>query len=298
MADFDELIRFLHVAEAGSFSAAARRLGVSRQAVQRAIESLERRSGVKLFDRSSRTLRMTDAGRRLMPAAEALRVSAARADALLAEASGVPQGTLRMSAPPLLAESLLRPVIARFLAFYPKVSVEAQFDSVVRDPLHQDLDLSIRVGVPPPEGLYAAKLGRGAQVLVASPGYLRTHSEPTHPEELSEHSLIGYGPRLPVWRLRRDEEEIELSVEPRLQSNGHETVIEACREGLGLLKMPLIGLTEELAEGRLVQVMQEWRFPVPEMWAVYGHRSAQDPTLAAFLKLLQDSLSNALNPAD
>ena len=290
VADFDEFLRFVEVAEAGSFAGAARRLNVSRQAVQRSLEQLEHRSGVQLLERSTRQLRLTDAGRRLLPAAYDLRTSARQAEAILSGAAEAPRGTLRIAAPPLFAEQVLAEVIARFQSAWPEVEVEGRFETRPTDPFADDLDLMIRIGFQPPEAAYAVRVDRGSWVLCASPKYLENAPELVSPVDLSHHRTLFYGDKLRPWTLRRGEESpVKVELAPVLQANSVPVVLAGCREGLGVAGLPVMGLSASLAAGILVEVLPEWRFPEPNVWAVYGHRTSTDPTLAAFVKLLQET---------
>ncbi|GAB4559816.1 MAG: LysR family transcriptional regulator [Haliangiales bacterium] len=298
MVDPDILIRFLEVVEAGSFSGAARELGISRQAVQRSIDTLEQRHNVPLFERTTRQLRLTDAGRRLVPAARAVRRASDEAGALLSAAASHPSGRLRLSAPPLFAETVLTRVIPRFLERWPDVDLEARFDTALIDPFTADIDLTIRIGREPPADTYATRLGQAGLLMCATPAYLAAHPAPEHPNQLTQHQLLAYGRGAQVWRFDRPERgpaeadsdverAVAVEVAPRLQTNSAPVMVAACLAGLGILRTPLLAVSEQLASGALVEVLPAWRIPAADVWALYGHRVSTDPTLQAFLDVLR-----------
>lgn len=287
MPDLDALLRFLSVVESGSFSAAARRLGVSRQAVQRSVDVLERQSGVQLLERTTRRLRVTDAGRRLIPLVHTIRDAGHEADALLSAATSRPTGRIRLSAPPLFAETVLVRVLPGFLAQWPEVDVEAQFSTARMDPFEADLDLTIRIGVAPPENAYAVSLGRASQVLCASPDYLMAHPAPAHPDQLAGHELLAYGQGVRSWSFDGPDGAVTVATRFRLHTNSAPIMVAACLAGLGILKVPQLAVAPRLAAGDLCCVLPEWTIAASQVWAVYGHRAATDPTLQAFLDALR-----------
>lgn len=288
--NYDALLRLLGVAEAGSFAAAARQLGVSRQAIHRSVDALEQDFGATLFDRGARRLRLTDLGRRLLPHARAVRAAGLEATALVASATQAPSGTVRLTAPPLFAQVVLARVLPTFLLSWPQVRVAAHFDTT-RSELHRDdYDLMIRIGAAPSGDTYAALLGRAGLCLCAAPSYLQQRGAPEHPEQLAEHDLLTYANEpMPSWWLERGHESVTLAVDARMTSNDAPVVMEACAAGLGIVRIPAMAATAALSDGRVVQVLQQWSLPTADVWAVYGHRSPSDPTLQALLDALRSA---------
>jgi DNA-binding transcriptional LysR family regulator len=288
--DLNALLRYLGVVETGSFARAARALGVSRQAVHRSVEALEATCGGPLLDRAARGVHPTVVGRRLLEQARSLREVAQRIRATVADASEVPSGVIRLAAPQLFAEKVLAGALAAFLARWPRVRVEARFDTARRDLVRDDFDLLVRVATAPPTSHHAALLGRADVCLCAAPEYLAANGRPATPEELAQHSLLDYAPT-PVrrWALARDGATREVDVVPRLVGDCAAVVVQACRAGLGVLRAPRMAVEDLLAAGALVPVLDEWRHRHADVWAIYGHRSANDRTLEALLAALRAS---------
>ncbi|MCB9706449.1 MAG: LysR family transcriptional regulator [Myxococcales bacterium] len=293
-ADPTNLLRFLEVVEAGSFSAAARKLEISRQAVQRSIDALERDAGATLFERTTRRLRLTDLGRRLVPPARALREAGHEVDALLSAATSHPRGRLRISGPPLFADAVLSRVIPAFLARWPEVEVDAQFESGRTDPLRADLDLTIRIGAAPPEQGYAARVGEAPMILCAAPRYLETRGAPERPHLLAAHDLLAYGTGPREWSFDGPQGPVAVPAAARLTSNSAPVIVAACVAGLGIARIPAMAVDAARERGEVIEVLPAWRLPAAQVWALYGHRTATDPTLLAFLDALRGSLPLAM----
>lgn len=287
--DLHALLRYLGVVETGSFARAAHTLGVSRQAVHRSIETLEAACGGPLLDRAARGVRPTVVGRRLLEQARSLREVAQRIRATVGDASEVPSGVLRLAAPQLFAEKVLASAIAVFLDRWPRVRVEGRFDTARRDLVRDDYDVLVRIGSAPPPAHHAVLLGRGSVCLCAAPDYLAANGRPTSPEDLAQHSLLDYTPTLATqWSLTRDGVTHAVDVTPRLTGDSAAVVVHACRAGLGILRAPRMAVEELLAAGTLVPVLADWSHRRADVWAIYGHRSATDPTLDAFLATLRN----------
>lgn len=285
--DQDALLRFLAVAEAGSFAGAARVLGVSRQAVHRSVDQLELAAGAPLFDRGSRDLHLTPLGRRLVPSARDVRDAMRAVQATLTDATSEPAGLVRVTAPPLFGEAVLGPAIASLLSAWPAVRVDARFETGRTDLHRDDFDLMIRIGAPPADDTYAVELGRAALALCAAPALSRSLTL-ARPEQLSTLPLIGYGDAPSThWTLTRGDETVTVPISPRLTSNSARTAIEAAVAGLGILRAPLLAAAPALTAGALVRVLPEWTVPSAVVWGVYGHRRDTDPTLAALIEAVR-----------
>lgn len=284
----DALVRFAVVVEAGSFSAAARQLGISRQAVQRSIDQLETAHKVQLLERSTRSLRLTDAGRRLLAVARDVRASSQEAAALLRAEAEAPRGRLRLSAPPLFARFRLAEVIADFLARWPDVQIEATPSTAQDTPSADGLDLLIRLGAPPAQ-THARRLGAARRVLVASPQWRAEAGPLPRPEALLSVPVLVYGTPAPL-HLQAGAESVTLDVSPRLQASNAEVVLRAALRHLGVLCIPEMAVRSHLSEGSLVKVLPDWTLPDTPIWAVYSPRAAFNPTLSAFLDALGAAL--------
>ncbi len=287
--DLHALLRFLTVTEAGSFAEASRLLGVSRQAVHRSIDALEKECGGPLIDRDAQGLRPTVTGRKLLPHARALRDIAREVRATVEAATVEPSGLVRLTAPSLFAETVMAPAIARFLVRWPAVRMVARFDTARTDLLRDDFDLMVRIGAEPDPGHFAVLLGQAGLCLCATPSYLAEHGEPASPDELPAHPLLEYSPRPATqWWLSRAEEARTVEVTPRFTGDSAAVVVQACLAGLGILRVPRLAVAALLASGELVHILPDWQLRRADVWAVYGHRSDTDPTLGALLSALRE----------
>jgi DNA-binding transcriptional LysR family regulator len=288
--DADALVAFAAVVEAGSFSAAARELGTTRQSIHRRVVRLEDHAGLRLLERSTRQVRATAVGLRVYQHAVAVRDALHGAAEEVRSASAVPAGRLRVSVPPLMARTLFPPVVVAFTRAYPSVSLELLSDQRLADLLGESVDLAVRVGPLDSSSLLAVSLGHTPQILVASPTLpglagLETLADLQRVPGL----LYGPPPRDGRWALSDG----EVRLRPRLVSTSAEVLREAALEGLGVAALPALFVAPELEAGRLVQVVPAWSRARP-VHAVYASRVAGNPALAAFLAVLQEELAPRL----
>lgn len=291
--DLQALVRLVTVVEHGSFAEAARVLGISRQAVHRSLDALEKAAGGPLLDRDGQGLRLTIMGRNLLPHARALRDVSRRVRATIDESTNQPSGLIRLTAPPLFAETVMAPAITKFLGRWPAVRIAARFDTARTDLLRDDFDLMIRICSRPDPGHFAVLLGTADVRFTASPAYLREHGHPNSPEDLARHSLLEYARQsTSQWSLVRgegeEEEERTVPAIARFTGDSAAVVVGACLRGLGILRAPNMAVAPYLENGELVPVLPDWRHRPSEIWAIYGHRSDTDPTLAALLEALRE----------
>lgn len=284
------LLRFLAVCEAGSFAAAARQLGVSRQAVHRSIDSLERVAGAPLFDRTTRELRITALGRGLLEHAKRARSLQQEVRATIDRAREVPSGLIRVTAPPVFGETVLPSALTRLAQKWPDVRVMALSESHRTSLLTGDYDLMIRVGAEPPEQHYAVPLGFAETLLCVSASYLEQHEPVMLPVDVAQHDVIEYGARASAqWHFQRSGVEEVVDVSPRIISEVARVVVDACLNGVGILLAPRLAVSRELKAGHLVQLLTDWQLPRPQVWCVYGHRTHDDPSLAVLLTELKSA---------
>lgn len=286
------LLTFARVVEAGSFSAAARALGRSRQSVHREVTRLETDFGVRLVERTTKRLRVTDAGLRLHAHAATLVQEAQRALHTLRASRAGPSGTLRVSAPHLLGERFVVTVIARFLERWPDVRVEAEFTLEPADPLNRDVDVALRVGALPMLDARARRLGMATEVCCAAPAYLGGAAALEVPSDLARHATLHYGrsaPRAMVeWHLGTSMDTRVLHL-PRLVSTSAQVVRQLTLAGLGVSRLPLLLCRRDLEDGGLVEVLGAWRHAGAPVNALYASHTTEVPAVREFL----DELSRA-----
>jgi DNA-binding transcriptional LysR family regulator len=255
-----QLAAFLAVVDAGSFSAAARRTRSDKSVLSRRVRALEDALGVRLLNRTTRSLDVTAAGRRLVDDA-----GNPITDALAALVrTGAPdhlEGTVRVASAQSLAQSVLVPVLAALREAHPRLRVEFGTTESMTPLVDQGYELGIRVGRMPDSNLIARKLAAWRYLLVASPGWIADHRDVAGPADLMPHWLLwGQGPQAQRWSFQRDDEDLDVRMDASLfLCDTSQVLLESARAGLGVAAMPPFCVARELAEGSLVRLLPEWR---------------------------------------
>lgn len=291
MDRLDELATFLAVIETGSLAAAARRLRRSPAAVTRTLAALEARVGVRLIERTTRRLSVTEAGRRL--AEEARTVLSAYQAAIAREEAGPLRGQLRISAPLVFGRRHVAPVLSRFLDAHPLVSAELVLNDRNLDLVDEGLDVALRIGALADSRLVARKVGEVRRQVVAAPAYLARHGAPARPADLAEHEIVyaSTQPGPTEWRFdgRLGREAVRLR--PRLMVNAIEAAVAAVMEGRGVGRFFSYQVADELADGRLVRLLGEWEPPPIPVQVVTASARLMPPRARAFLDFAAAELS-------
>jgi DNA-binding transcriptional LysR family regulator len=301
LPDFEGLAVFAKVAEARSFAAAAAELKLSKATVSKAVTRLEKRLGTRLFNRTSRRLALTDAGRQLAArAAQLLAEGEAMESEVLAQ-SVSPRGLVRLAAPMSFGLQHVAPLLPEFLKAYPDISVDLHLSDAMVDLIGEGFDAALRIAALPDSSLVAKRLCAVKTHLVAAPSYLAAHGAPRHPLDLAEHSCLGYAYQQShgTWRFTDKSGEVA-SVRPagRLGVNNGDAMMPALLAGLGLGVLPDFILRVALADGSLRIVLPQWSLPAAALhWVTPpgGPRPKRVEVLAAFLaqKLARASRSDA-----
>ncbi|MBI6885690.1 MULTISPECIES: LysR family transcriptional regulator [Pseudomonas] len=257
----DELATLLALYEQGSFAAAGRQLERHPTVLSKRLSALETRLGIRLVERSTRQLRFTDEGERLV--AKVLEASRliAEAEEEAAEGAATVRGRLRLALPAAMGRRWLSGMLADFVLAYPQVIVETEYADRFVDLIGEGFDAAIRIGELADNRLVASKLCDHVRILCASPQYLARHGEPAQPEDLAVHNCLGFnGLRsFPEWRLMSDTRQTGVKVAGSLRSNDNEALLEAARRGVGILAGGDWLMGEDLASGCLVRVLAQWQ---------------------------------------
>ena len=273
MADLNALVIFAKVVEANSFSEAARRLHMPVSTVSRRIAELEDQLGVRLLERSTRSLRLTDTGAEILPQAQHSAELHDAVESIVSNSLADVSGTLRLSAPPNVSDTLLVPLVRAFQAAYPKVQIYIFVTQRMVDPIADGVDLMLRVGELACSSLVARRLLRYRHQLVASPAYLARAGSPAHPRDLLDHRLVAFSLGTPErhWHFARagGAEPFALSFVPHLAMNDYAGVAASVLADGGIGDLPPIVRADLLREGRLVEVMPAWRFPAQDLSVVH-----------------------------
>ncbi len=248
---------FVAVAEEESFAAAARRLRMSPPAVTRAIAFLEGRLAVRLLTRTTRLVRVTDAGARYLEDARRILLEADEADEAAAGINATPRGHLAVTAPVLFGKIYVMPVITAYQTTYKETTVSALFVDRVVNLVEEGLDVGIRIGSLPDSSLRAIRVGQVRRVVCASPAYLKKHGSPKTPADLARHQIIAATSVSagPEWTFAKGKEKIGARIDARILVNTNDGAIEAARNGFGLTRLISYQVANELAAGSLKTVL-------------------------------------------
>jgi len=271
----DEISVFIEVVRKRSFVRAAEQLQVSVSAVSRAVAALEARLGVRLLQRTTRSVGLTEAGSAYFSRCETLLAELESAEAEASALGEELRGRLRVSAPSGLGMTHLVPALPEFLARHPKLTVDLDLSNRFVDLVEERYDLAIRTGALRDSRLVARRIGSNRRRLAASHDYLRRHGAPRHPRELERHAclVLEIGDRPDRWELQRRGETAVAGVSGPLRSNNALALRDACARGLGIALLPGFALAEEFAAGRLAQVLPQWATAEQGIYAIYpGYR--------------------------
>lgn len=257
-----ELAVFLAVLDSGSLAGAARRLRRSPPAVTRTLNALEARVGVRLVERTTRRIAVTEAGRRL--ADEARRVLAAYEAAVAREEAGPLRGALRISAPLVFGGRHIAPILNRFLDAHPQVTGELVLNDRSLDLVDEGLDVAVRIAVLADSALVARRVGEVRRVVVAAPEYLARRGMPRRPEDLADHDIVyaSTQPGPTEWRFEGADGTLAVRLRPRLMVNAIEPAVAAALAGRGITRVLSYQAADEIADGRLVRLLPD-REPAP-----------------------------------
>src|SRR5215472_15404092 len=278
---------FVQVVDSGSFAGAARRLSVSPAVVTGAVQSLEKRLGVQLLNRTTRKVNLTEAGRGFYERCSRILAEIDEAESLASALQASPRGVLRLNTSVALAR-LVTPLIGAYVALYPQVSFELVMSDHMVDLVEEGFELALRTGPLPDSSLRVRRLGIGRMVLCAAPHYVARHGTPEHPVDLARHNCLVYvnsdlGGR---WRLSGPDGEHEVGVSGNLRSNSIEGLRSAALAGLGAALLPTIIVADDLKAGALVELLPPYSTSEVVVQAVYPpgrHVSAKVRTFLDFL---------------
>lgn len=275
----------LAVAEAGSLSAASRRLDTPLATVSRKVSELEAHLRTKLFNRSSRKLVLTDAGSSYVAASKRILAEIEEAERAAAGEYTAPTGELVIAAPVGLGRLYLVPILAEFLRAYPDIDVHLALSDRVASLLEEHIDLALRLGALSDSSLIALRLGAIRRVVCASPAYLATRGAPRAPEDLAGHDCVSYSGYLTpdVWSFVRGGSGVAVPVRARLVVGSIEAACDAARAGIGLTLAFAYHVEASLRDGTLVSVLDEFQPPAAPVSFVYTAGRFLPIKLRAFL---------------
>jgi len=290
--NLNDLLAFLAVANERSFTKAAAKLGLSQSALSHTLRNLEERLGVRLLTRTTRSVAPTEAGERLL---HSLGPRFEEIDAELAALSELrerPAGTIRITATEYAVDTLLWPKLAKFLAKYPDIKVEAISESALTDIVTQRFDAGVRIGEQVAKDMIAVRIGPDLRMaVVGAPSYFRRQAEPKKPQDLINHRCINL--RLPTqgglyaWEFEKGARKLKVRVEGPLTFNGSYQMLNAALAGFGLAYVPEDLTQPHLARGRLKRVLEDWCPPFSGYHLYYPSRRQTTPAFALLVEALR-----------
>lgn len=295
LPDFEALAIFAKVVELQSFAAAATELTLSKATVSKAVSRLEDRLGARLFNRTSRRLALTDAGRTLaIKATQLLADGEALENEALAQSSS-PRGLVRLAAPMTYGTGTIAPLLPEFLARYPDVSIDLNLSDATVDLIGEGYDAAIRIASLPDSSLIARRLCSVKRHVVAAPSYFARYGRPTHPSDLAQHKCFGYTYLTTpgVWHFTNDAGEL-VSVRPSgpLHVNNGEAVMPALIAGLGIGGLPDFIVGEAIARGELETVLDDWSQTLSGVYLVTPPGGPRPARVEVLLNFLAEKLSD------
>lgn len=280
---------FVEIVDQGSLSAASRRLQVSLPVVVRTLAALERRLGVRLLNRTTRRIHLTEVGAEFYQRCRRIAVEVEEAEQAVSTQRRTPTGTLVVNAPLLFGRMHVAPLIGTFLEQYPEVAVELTLSDRNSDIVEEGIDVAVRIGHLPDSSLAATPLGLTQRVLVASPGYLRSTGTPGTLEDLAKHNCLRFSALTPGhdWHFVRDGKDVSLRVSGSFASNSGDAVIQTALKDRGIALVLYYQVLDHVAAGRLRLVLREFGpAPVP-IHAVFAHPKLVSAKVRSFVDHLK-----------
>jgi DNA-binding transcriptional LysR family regulator len=291
MTNLEDLAVFVRIASAGSLSEAARSLGMSLTVVSKRLARLEQTLGVRLVNRSSRRISLTDDGESLLPNATDILARVEEAQADLQTRSTQASGILRVTATIAFASSQIAPRLGRFLENNPGLKIQLLSTDRMLDIVRDNVDVAIRQALLEDSDLVSRTIAPDRRVLVASPDYVARHGAPKVPQDLASHRCIVLGdPPVTKWKFERGRKKVAVEVGWTLLANDGVAAQAACLGGAGIALKSIWDARHDLASGRLVELLPGWVPPSVPIQAVFASRRHQPARIRTFIDYLQEEL--------
>jgi DNA-binding transcriptional LysR family regulator len=289
--DLNEIMVFTRVVQAGSFTQAAKLLGMPKSTVSRKVSDLEDRLDTRLLQRTTRKLSLTDAGRTYFDYAARIVAEIEDAERAVGSLQETPRGLLRVTAG--LNNTYLGDIVADYLKRYPEVRLELLCTGRAVDLVEERFDVGIRAGALADSSLVARNLGTATWFLVATPAYLKKRGRPRAPDDLTKHdvALFGAGTTIVNLTLRSDDETAEVAVPARLLVSDMDILYSVATGGVGIALLPGFRVIEDLRAHRLERVLREWSAPSTPVHIVYPTSRHLSPKVKSFVEHVQKRMT-------
>lgn len=302
MDKFESMKVFMEVARCMSFAAAAENIGLSAPAITRAIASLEKRLGAKLFHRTTRHVRLTEQGARFLDDAKHILETLEEAEAAVSGGYATPKGTLSVTAPVLFGEKHITPIITEYLHQHKEVAVNAMYYDRVTNLVEEGIDIAIRIGHLRDSNLYATPVGEVRRMICASPHYFHQFGKPQTPAELNKHQIIFASTfdTTTTWHFFNQGEKQSVKLTPRLRCNQNGAALNAAVQGFGVTRLMSYQVSEAIEHGQLECALIDYEEAPLPVNIVYLEGRRASAKIRAFIELtaqrLQQKLANHTNP--
>lgn len=283
---------FIAVADCHGFASAARRLNMSPPAVTRSISMLEDHLGARLFIRTTRSVRLTDVGKRFLEDSRRILLELDEAEQAAVGSHVEPRGELNITASALLGRMFITPILGEFLHSYPKVNARTLYVDRVVNLIDEGLDVGIRIGDLPDSSLTAVSCGSVRQVVFGAPKYIEKHGQPQHPEDLVNHALIQSLAVTPSreWAFQIGGSRTSVHIKPRVQMNTNDAAIEMALGGWGLSRVISYQISPFIEEGRLQTVLDTFELPPMPIHVVHQEGRMVSGKVRAFVDFMVERL--------
>ena len=287
MDRIDAMQAFVVVADLKGFAAAARKLDLSPPAVTRLIAALEQHLGVRLLQRTTRSVTLTDAGRRYLEQIRRILADLEEAERVAEGERSRPSGRLVVSAPVGFGRLHVSPLMSAYLKRHPGVSAELRLEDRVISLVEDGIDLSVRIGHLADSSLVARQVGAMRRIVVASPAYLKRHGEPTTPQAIAAHQTILFGASAVTgeWRFVDGSSEFRVNIAPRLATNSADAALQYAEQGGGLTRVLAYQAADAIKRGRLKIVLAQFEQPPLPIHIVYPTSRLLSAKVRAFIDL-------------
>ena len=281
---------FVEVAERRSFAAAARRLARSAAAVTRAVGELETRLGVRLLNRTTRAVSLTEAGDRFLAGARRVLADFEEIERAAAGEGAAPRGELRITAPILFGRVHALPIVTEFLDRFAEVSVALSLIDRPVDLVEEGLDVAVRIGALAESSAVATRVGTVRRIVVASPGYVTQHGTPLSPGDLGAHAVIAFSGGADHWVFRNEQRETSIAIRPRLAVTTAEAALDAVRAGFGIARVLSYQAADDISRGSLLRLLAPYEGDELPIHLLYPGGRHPPPKLRAFLDFAKPRL--------
>ncbi len=288
---------FVRVAKAGSFASGARELDISRAMATKHIMQLESDLGTRLFNRTTRSLSLTDVGISYLERCQRILYEVEEMEAAVTHLQTEPRGVLRISAPPVIGATHIASAVSEFLKIHPDLTVEMILQTSPIDLIDEGIDVAICLGALDDSSLVARKMASSLLVVCGSPDYFSQHGIPKTPDDLLNHSCLVNWAIAPKdkWRFKTETGYTTINVSGRIQANVADPIRIAAISGLGLVMLPLYMVGRDIEKGKLKVVLENYLLPPLDVHAVYPHRKYLSAKVRSFMDFLQEWLEHRLS---